>query len=659
MDSEHRLALPKGTVINQYRIDSVLGYGGFGIVYKAEHIRLGNWLAIKEYLPQELATRESGTVHPLGTREQADFQTGLERFLAEAKQLVQFEKSPNIVNCQDFIEANGTAYLVMSFEDGLPLSDLIRGRERNNQTFSENELLRILIPLLQGLALVHKQQVLHRDIKPGNIFIRRSDEQPVLIDFGAAKQNFTEHSKSMAPYSPGYAAIEQVETDGNLGPWTDIYAIGGIMWRIIAKQNPPQVENRMSAVTRNRPDPMTPAVELGKGKYSENLLKAVDKCLALNEEDRFQSAEELIASLQGVAVVSGASKGAAKTASGTPAEASGSRPVNGRTEKSSGLRFAIIGVLAVLILGGGGYGYTAYQDNLELRRQAEVERQRAEQAAADAAAESATLLEAADQAEQDRLEQERGNAEAEQAARDRLANEEQTRLSQAIAGLGTMVTIPGGSFDMGDLSGTGDADELPVHTVYVDSFELMEHELTYAQWDACVQAGACASLSSDQGSGFRELRPVTNVNWNQLQNYIDWLNQQTGSGYRLPTEAEWEYAARAGSTNQYHWGNTHQCALADLNNCNSTGTSEVKSYPANDWGLFDMHGNAWEWVQDCARNNYNGAPDNGSEWVGNAGCSRILRGGGWDSTAAQGRISFRNWMPPNQAAPSSGFRLAR
>ena len=97
MDSEHRLALPKGTVINQYRIDSVLGYGGFGIVYKAEHIRLGNWLAIKEYLPQELATRESGTVHPLGTREQADFQTGLERFLAEAKQLVQFEKSPNIV----------------------------------------------------------------------------------------------------------------------------------------------------------------------------------------------------------------------------------------------------------------------------------------------------------------------------------------------------------------------------------------------------------------------------------------------------------------------------------------------------------------------------------------------------------------------------------
>ena len=375
MDSEHRLALPKGTVINQYKIDSVLGYGGFGIVYKAEHIRLGNWLAIKEYLPQELATRESGTVHPLGTREQVDFQTGLQRFLAEAKQLVQFEKSPNIINCQDFIEANGTAYLVMSFEDGLPLSDLIRGREKNNQTFSEDEILRILIPLLRGLALVHKQQVLHRDIKPGNIFIRRSDEQPVLIDFGAAKQNFTEHSKSMAPYSPGYAAIEQVETDGNLGPWTDIYAIGGIMWRIIARQNPPQVENRMSAVTRNRPDPMTSALELGKGKYSENLLMAVDKCLALNEEDRFQTTEELIACLQGEAIDSVTSSAPPKAVSNSAANASKPGTSSAGTEKSPVLRYAIFGVLAILLIVGGSYGFTAYQENAELRRLAEIERQ--------------------------------------------------------------------------------------------------------------------------------------------------------------------------------------------------------------------------------------------------------------------------------------------
>lgn len=618
MDSEHRLALPKGTVVNQYKIDSVLGYGGFGIVYKAEHIRLGNWLAIKEYLPQELATRESGTVHPLGTRESVDFQTGLDRFLAEAKQLVQFEKSANIVNCQDFIEANGTAYLVMGFEDGLPLSDLIRGRERNNQSFSEEELIRIMLPLLEGLALVHKQQVLHRDIKPGNIFIRRSDEQPVLIDFGAAKQNFTEHSKSMAPYSPGYAAIEQVETDGNLGPWTDIYAIGGIMWRIIAKQNPPQVENRMSAVTRNRPDPMTPAIELGQGTFSEGLLKTIDKCLFLNEEDRFQTVEELIASLKGEAVPS------TKTSS-SKSKPDATRPTqaaNTSAEKSPAIKYATIGVVTIVVLVGGGFGLTKYQESNALRESAELERLQIEQATADA-----------------------------------LAAEEE-RIDQGVAAQGRMFTIPAGNFQMGDLAGDGDSDESPAHTVYIESFELMEHELSFAQWNACVQAGVCDEINNPDNIR-RELKPVTNVSWDQAQIYISWLNQQTGDSYRLPTEAEWEYVARASSTQEYHWGNTHQCILAALDNCSDGGSSDVMSYAANDWGLFDMHGNVWEWVQDCARDNYNGAPDNGSEWAGSDGCSRVLRGGGWDSPANQGRASFRNWMPSNQSTSSSGFRLAR
>ena len=668
MDTEHRLALPKGTVINQYRIESVLGYGGFGIVYKAQHMRLGNWLAIKEYLPQELATRESGTVHPLGTREQVDFQTGLDRFLAEAKQLVQFENHPNIVNCQDFIEENGTAYLVMSFEDGLPLSDLIRGREKNQQSFSEDELRRIITPLLKGLGVVHKQHVLHRDIKPGNIFIRRSDEQPVLIDFGAAKQNFTEHSKSMAPYSPGYAAIEQVESDGNLGPWTDIYAIGGVMWRIIASQNPPQVENRMSAVTRNRPDPMTSALELGKGKYSENLLKAIDKCLCLNEEDRFQSVEDVLSFLDG----NEQAAASAPPPQAKPEKAAASTVSKPAGQQSSAGKYAIAAVLLIILAGGGYYGFTVYQQNEELRLQAEAERQRAEELAAEAAAEAAAALEVAEQAEAERLEQERLQAEAEQAEQERLEQErleqqqqnqqrqqqQQEQLSQAIADLGQMISIPSGFFDMGDLSGTGDSDELPVHTVFIDNFELMEHEVTFAQWDSCVQAGICAQLN-DQGTGRRELRPVTNANWNQVQTYIDWLNGQTGAGYRLPTEAEWEYAARAGSTAQYHWGNTHQCALAKMNNCGEAGTAEVMNYPDNDWGLFDMHGNAWEWVQDCARNNYNGAPDDGSAWTGESGCSRILRGGGWNSSEHQGRISFRNWMPATQASSSSGFRLAR
>lgn len=296
----------------------------------------------------------------------------------------------------------------------------------------------------------------------------------------------------------------------------------------------------------------------------------------------------------------------------------------------------------------------SYQENAELRRIAELEAQQAEQDATDAAEELARIQEEQEAAdaidEQSRIEQEQAS-EAEQQRQAEL-------LAQDIAALGRMYTIPAGSFDMGDLTGSGDSDETPVHTVYLDSFDIMEHELTFAQWYACVEAGACAEIN-DQGTGRKELRPVTNVSWNQVQTYITWLNQQTGDSYRLPSEAEWEYAARAMSSSTYHWGNTHQCALANLDGCNETGSSEVMNFAANDWGLFDMHGNAQEWVQDCARDNYNGAPDNGLDWIGTVGCSRVLRVGSWDNSAYQGRASFRNWMQPDQSSPSSGFRLAR
>ena len=286
------LALSAGHVVDKYRIESVLGYGGFGIVYKAVHVALGRQVAIKEYLPQEIATREGSTVRPLSERESGDYEYGKARFLDEAKQLAGFSHS-NIVGCSDFIEANGTAYLVMDFEDGLPLDKLLRSRREQNNSLSEDEIKRVVLPLLDGLAAIHEHGVLHRDIKPSNIFIRRRTEQPVLIDFGSAKQGFSERSKSMAPYTEGYAAMEQIEEAGNLGPWTDIYAIGAVMWRIIADENPPKVESRSFAAVRGRPDPLRPATEVGKERHSAAFLQVVDKCLAVREDRRYQSAQEL------------------------------------------------------------------------------------------------------------------------------------------------------------------------------------------------------------------------------------------------------------------------------------------------------------------------------------------------------------------------------
>ncbi len=331
MASEHARgslnALPPGTVLRDYVIESELGSGGFSIVYLARHHLKSNWLyAIKEFLPAELAARarEGTGVRPLNTEARSAFEDGLRRFRDEAEQLRKFRNERYIVSCLNYFEENDTAYLVMDYDNGLPLSEFLRLREDAGQPFTEADLLAVVEPLLEGLTVVHRAGVLHRDIKPGNIFVRREDgitgrpAHPVLIDFGAAKQNYhARHSRSQAPYTPGYAAYEQVSSTGEIGPWTDVYALGALMWRMVAggcpgdnslivpvgtdgevdtgvwSPTPRPAEKRAYALHRGRPDPMVPAADLGSGRYSQQLLEAIDRCLALYPEDRVQSSAAL------------------------------------------------------------------------------------------------------------------------------------------------------------------------------------------------------------------------------------------------------------------------------------------------------------------------------------------------------------------------------
>ena len=307
-------ALPAGTELQGYVIESVLGHGGFGIVYQARHHELGTVVAIKEYMPAELSVRRNSSVEARSESCSELYEDGLRRFLDEARQLVRFQNHPCVVSCQDLFRGNGTAYLVMERVDGLPLSELLRLREKTGQPFTEEELLRVILPLLEGLEAVHAEGVLHRDIKPANILIRRSNEQPVLIDFGAAKQVVANQSRSLAPYTEGYAAIEQVGA-GELGPWTDIYGLGAVMWRIVAGGNPPwehsnwkdrnwsppnplKVETRVQARAFHSPDPLPSARDVGAGRYSSHVLDAIDRCLRLAEEDRVKHCEELIGLLK-------------------------------------------------------------------------------------------------------------------------------------------------------------------------------------------------------------------------------------------------------------------------------------------------------------------------------------------------------------------------
>ena len=201
---------------------------------------------------------------------------------------------------------------------------------------------------------------------------------------------------------------------------------------------------------------------------------------------------------------------------------------------------------------------------------------------------------------------------------------------------GEMVLIPGGTFRMGDLSGEGRIGEKPVHSVTVPAFRLGKYEVTFAQWDACVADGGCNGYSPDAEGWRRCNRPVTGVSWIDTQFFITWLNARTGGKYRLPSEAEWEYAARAGSTTKYSWGDDIGENRANCNNkeCGDHWyyTAPVGSFAANAWGLHDMHGNAEEWVQDCWHANYKEAPDDGSAWTTGVDCNmRVLRGGSFRS----------------------------
>ena len=255
-----------------------------------------------------------------------------------------------------------------------------------------------------------------------------------------------------------------------------------------------------------------------------------------------------------------------------------------------------------------------------------------------------------------------------------------------------MVYIPAGSFRMGDIQGGGQSDEKPVHRVSVDAFLLGQTEVTVAQFRAFVKASSYKT-EAEQGDGcyvyengiwnkrsnvnwrnpgFKQSseEPVVCVSWNDTQRYIEWLSKKTGEQYRLPTEAEWEYAARAGSETKYSWGNTasHEYANYGTDSCCDglakgkdkwKYTSPVASFTANAFGLYDMHGNAWEWTQDCWNGSYQGAPSDGTAWLSGNCSRRVLRGGSWNDVPNVLRSANRYYNATGDRGSYYGFRLAR
>ena len=225
-----------------------------------------------------------------------------------------------------------------------------------------------------------------------------------------------------------------------------------------------------------------------------------------------------------------------------------------------------------------------------------------------------------------------------------------------------MQELPAGSFLMGDAEdGFGDADERPVHPVRVLPFHIARHALTFAQYDAYTDATG-RPRADDAGWG-RGARPVIHVSWEDAQAFIQWLNERSGLHYRLPTEAEWEYAARAGSRAHFPWGEHYVAGLANGAGTESGDrfehTAPVGRFPANAWGLYDMVGNVEQWVADCYRESYVGAPQDGSAVEGKSCAQRVRRGGSWGLAPWFLRVDYRNNADPRLHSDAIGFRLAR
>jgi serine/threonine protein kinase len=275
-------ALPPGTVLLEYRITSVISADGFGITYLAHDSVLKKNVVIKEYFPSDLAVRgPDGGVASAGVNTESNFQKGLAQFLVEARTLARFVH-PNIVRVDRYFEANGTAYMLREYEKGESLAQ----RFGRSPQPDEAALKAILLPLLDGLQAVHGAGVLHRDIKPGNIFVRDIGS-PVLLDFGAARLASRDALQDIIPIlTPGYAPVEQYIRSGRQGPWSDIYSLAAVLFWAVTGEHPPD------ALSRIRMDNVGKMLNAARVWYSGPFIEAIQWALTVEEDRRPRDVRE-------------------------------------------------------------------------------------------------------------------------------------------------------------------------------------------------------------------------------------------------------------------------------------------------------------------------------------------------------------------------------
>ncbi|MFN7501089.1 MAG: SUMF1/EgtB/PvdO family nonheme iron enzyme [Dolichospermum sp.] len=581
-------------LINRFRVLQVLSNeGGFGRTYLAEDSQKLN----EPCVIKQLAPKQSGTYA---------LKKATELFIEEAKRLQDLGEHPQIPTLFAYFEDNGFLYLVQQFIKGENLLDELAQKGKYN----ENQIRELLLDLLPSLKFIHEHQVIHRDIKPQNIMRRASDGKLVLIDFGASKQlTTTVHTQIGTQIgSYGYSPLEQIQ-GGEAYPASDLFALGATCFHLLTGVNPFNLWtiNGFSWVNNWRQHLPSPV--------SQELGKVLDKLLEVEIRERYQSADDVIKDLQ-IPPTFVVSPGGNQISQNqiSQNQISGNYPttINRRSFIYGGL---FLGGVTVAFIGqslfSGQQNQTSISDNLKTFNFEVVST-------------NAT-----------------GN----------IINRRNESAKYFTEDLGNgvtleMVEIPGGTFIMGSPENEAErnSDEGPQHQVTVPAFFMAKYELTQAQYQAIMGSNP----SYFQGNN----RPVEQVSWNDAVIFCQRLSQKTGKNYRLPSEAEWEYACRAGTTTPFYFGESITSELVNYNGNYTYGsapkgqyrqqTTDVGSFPPNAFGLYDMHGNLWEWCQDDYIDNYSDAPKDGSALTGRSGDVKLLRGGSWISKPQGCRSGDRN-----------------
>jgi len=680
--------LPVGTPLQRYAIGEKLGQGGFGITYRGLDLQLRMKVAIKEYYPSELVGRSTDrkTV-ALNAPEHAEiFNYGLATFLKEARTLAQI-RHPHVARVLNYFEMNRTAYLVMDYYEGENLSSFLNKQPDGRLPW--RTAIAWLLPVLDGLDKIHQAGFMHRDLKPGNLYL--TADGLILLDFGSARQVTGSHTRSMLVFSEGYAPYEQTLASDlqRQGPWTDVYGAAATLYFMLTGQRPPSGLDRKHHLLDRRVDLLKPARQ-----WTPELPSVLDtvlqQALAVEPEQRLQTVAAFKQRLEAVVV--------AEERQATPATPATPTRNPGWWTRS----WARTATLAMALTGlAGGWLWLSGRSPPKLAPESPtvepvlpivVVPSTVAPTTAPASAPSAPTVELASFASPD----------SDRQAGDLLPRDRLPDGSEGPA----MVFIPRGCFPMGSpMSEAGRQPWEPnerQHRVCIEQdFALGQREVTMGEFRRFVSAAGyrtdaerdvgapgCYGWSAKdnrwdwrEGSNWRrpgypqhDDDPVVCVSWNDAMAYIKWLAQQTGQHYRLPSEAEWEYAARAGTTSARYWGEDPDLACRYANvadqtkgpdgqvrkvkhNC-SDGywySAPTASFLPNGWKLYDMLGNVWEWSCSSYDKNYGGAEQ---QCVQTPDGPLTVRGGSWSIGPAWVRSAYRFGVNSGYRANDQGFRLA-